>query len=76
MIDKIYYSIASISLIIFCIKECYDSKYKKKDYIKVNSIECNLREDFNYSLLDETNEIEIYNTSDIVKKDRYIIDMN
>tara|TARA_B100001175_G_C19433970_1_gene602617 strand:- start:44 stop:274 length:231 start_codon:yes stop_codon:yes gene_type:complete len=75
MIDKIYYCIASLSLLLYCIKECYESKFNKhKDYVRINSIECDLENAFdNYSLLNEENDEEENKT--IVKKDKYIINI-
>lgn len=76
MIDKIYYCLASISLLLYCFKECYENKYNKhKDYVRVNTIECDLQEAFNnYSLLEENNDEEENNK--IIKKDKYVINMN
>ena len=83
MIDKIYYCLASISLLLYCFKECYDyKKNKQKDYIKVNSIECDLDEVFDdYSLYDENSNDENSNGENLndenfIKKDKYVINMN
>ena len=86
MIDKIYYCLASISLLLYCFKECYDyKKNKHKDYIKVNSIECDLDEVFDdYSLYNDNDEnlndenLNDKNLNDekFIKKDNYVINMN
>tara|TARA_Y100000741_G_scaffold349348_1_gene318374 strand:+ start:2830 stop:3072 length:243 start_codon:yes stop_codon:yes gene_type:complete len=47
MLDKIYYGLATISVLFVCCKECYNSLFKKEeDYLKVQTYESDT--DLNY----------------------------
>lgn len=55
MLDKIYYSLATVSVLFICCKECYNSIFKKdQDYLKVQTFESDI--DLNYTEYIDTND--------------------
>tara|TARA_B000000565_G_C23694023_1_gene343073 strand:- start:314 stop:556 length:243 start_codon:yes stop_codon:yes gene_type:complete len=48
MLDKIYYGLATVSLLFICLKECYNSIFKKEqDYLKVQTFESDIESNYN-----------------------------
>ena len=78
MIDKIYYSIASMSFLFICFRECYNYFNKKEDYIRVNTLESDM--DLNYTEYIESSDgvnmdYNEYKKNNIVKQSKILIDL-
>ena len=78
MIDKIYYSIASVSFLFICFRECYNYMFKKEDYIRVNTLESDM--DLNYTEYIDSNDgvnmdYNEYKKKNIVKQSKILIDL-
>ena len=67
MLDKIYYSLATVSVVFICCKECYNSLFKKnEDYLKVQTFESDM--DLNYTELIDSHDGVPMDYNDYKKK--------
>ena len=80
MIDKIYYCLATISVVFICCKECYNSCFKKQedDYLRIQTFESDM--DLNYTeYIDSQDGIAMdyndYKKKNIINEKNIIIDL-
>jgi len=70
MLDKVYYGIATISLVFICCKECYNSLFKKEDdYVRIETMESDM--DLNYTEYIDTYDRCPNDTHDRCPNDTY-----